>query len=150
MITEQHTLPLENVISVQHNYLKNTHPSEDKVIDPNRFTIHYAKQDQNIWKYAYLILKHSDHLQVSSWVKTLQNHLQCKQAANITFQSYSSNLLQTLLTDRKKFYFLLILLEAKKMLCKYMKSLESLFLDWLVLKSQSTFRRGRIRFEIMF
>lgn len=100
-VTEQHTLPLENVISVQHNYLKNTHPSEDRVIDPNRFTIHYAKQDQNIWKYAYLILKHSDHLQVSSWVKTLQNHLQCKQASSYHFPNSLKQFFSDF-TDRPK------------------------------------------------
>jgi hypothetical protein len=76
---EQQTLPLENVISVQHNYVKNSHPSEEQIVDPNHFTIHYAEQDdENKWKYHSLILRHSDPLQVSSWVKTLQNHLQCK------------------------------------------------------------------------
>jgi ceramide kinase len=74
---EQQTLPLENVISVQHNYVKNSHPSEEQIVDPNHFTIHYAEQDdENKWKYHSLILRHSDPLQVSSWVKTLQNHLQ--------------------------------------------------------------------------
>ncbi|EFA10927.1 ceramide kinase [Tribolium castaneum] len=74
---DQESLPLENVISVQHNYTRNRHPSDDAILDPNHFTINYAKKDEeNRWKPHSLTLGHSDPLQVSSWVKTLQNHLQ--------------------------------------------------------------------------
>lgn len=72
-------MPIENVISVQHNYMQNTHPSEEKVIDPNYFTIHYAERAKDAkWLYKRLILKHIDPIQVVLWVKTLQNHLQRK------------------------------------------------------------------------
>ncbi|KAH1023585.1 ceramide kinase isoform X2 [Dendroctonus ponderosae] len=73
---EQHTVPIENVISVQPNYLKATHPSMQRQIDPNQFTIHYAeKAVEDRWLYKSLSLKHNDSLQVASWVKTLQNHI---------------------------------------------------------------------------
>ncbi|KAF7267127.1 hypothetical protein GWI33_019621 [Rhynchophorus ferrugineus] len=72
----QHTVPIENVLSVQQNYLKSSSPSLRRQIDPNHFTIHYAeKSTDDKWVYKSLTLKHLDALQVASWVKTLQNHL---------------------------------------------------------------------------
>ncbi|KAL1493072.1 hypothetical protein ABEB36_011206 [Hypothenemus hampei] len=72
----QQTVPIENVLSVQHNYLKGIHPSVQKQIDPNQFTIHYAERAvDDKWAYKTLSLKHSDPLQVASWIKTLQTHL---------------------------------------------------------------------------
>ncbi|XP_018571310.1 ceramide kinase isoform X2 [Anoplophora glabripennis] len=63
--------------AVQHNYLRNTHPSENKQIDPNSFTIHYSERGKYAkWVYKNVSLKHSDPLQVSTWIKTLQNYLQ--------------------------------------------------------------------------
>ncbi|KAK4871624.1 hypothetical protein RN001_015748 [Aquatica leii] len=76
----QHTLPIENVIAVGYKYL-DSGPAEDRCYDPHYFTIHYAeKKEINLWCYNSLTLRHSDTYQVSSWVKTLQNHLQsfCK------------------------------------------------------------------------
>lgn len=73
---EQHTVPIENVLSVQHSYKKSAHPSMQKQVDPNEFIIHYAEKSVgDKWLYKYLTLKHLDSLQVASWVKTLQNHL---------------------------------------------------------------------------
>ncbi|XP_018320577.1 ceramide kinase [Agrilus planipennis] len=73
----QKTVPIENVIAVQHNYETSTHPSEEPRCDPNAFTIHFAERgEKRTWKYNSITFKHSDVLQVSSWVKTLQNHLQ--------------------------------------------------------------------------
>lgn len=78
-ILDQHSVPLENVISVQHEYLKGGHPSLQRQIDPNQFTIHYAEKTiEDKWLYKYLTLKHAESLQVASWVKTLQNHLSSK------------------------------------------------------------------------
>nr|CAI5827655.1 unnamed protein product [Callosobruchus analis] len=76
--SEQNTLPIENIISVQNSYLRGTHPSEERQIDPNAFTIHYAERGKRAkWLYKSLKLRHSDPLQIVTWVKTLQNHLKC-------------------------------------------------------------------------
>lgn len=73
----QQTLPIENVISVVHNMIPEMHPLDDPRTDPNRFTIHYAQRGKKgTWKYNSLTLRHPDPIQVSSWVKTLQNNLQ--------------------------------------------------------------------------
>ncbi|XP_066247161.1 ceramide kinase isoform X1 [Euwallacea similis] len=73
---DQHTVPIENVISVKNDYLKGIHPSIRPEIDPKQFTIHYAEKSvEDKWVYKTLTLKHTDSLQVASWVKTLQNHL---------------------------------------------------------------------------
>ncbi|XP_060516142.1 ceramide kinase [Cylas formicarius] len=73
---EQCRVPIEDVISVEHNFLKGFHSTVPRQTDPNNFTIHYAeKAKDDKWLYKTLALKHSDPLQVSSWVKTLQNHL---------------------------------------------------------------------------
>lgn len=76
---EQQILPIENVISVQNEYLK-THPAEDKQIDQHCFTIHYAVKSEKSakWFYKNLMLRHSDPMQVSLWVKSLQSCLQGK------------------------------------------------------------------------
>ncbi|CAH1955619.1 unnamed protein product [Acanthoscelides obtectus] len=76
--SEQNSLPIENIIAVQNSYLRGTHPSDEKQFDLNAFTIHYAERGKQAkWLYKSLKLKHSDPLQVASWVKTLQNHLKC-------------------------------------------------------------------------
>ncbi|XP_050313612.1 ceramide kinase [Anthonomus grandis grandis] len=73
---DQHTVPIENVLSVEHCYLKETHPSLQREIDYNQFIIHYAEKSvEDKWVYKSIILQHSDPLQVASWVKTLKNHL---------------------------------------------------------------------------
>lgn len=73
--SEQYTLPLQNVLSVHHNYIQ-THPSKEKEIDPHNFIIHYAeKAKEATWVYKQISLKHADELQVTAWVKTLQNIL---------------------------------------------------------------------------
>lgn len=78
-ITAQSTVPIENVISVQHNVLQPRHPLDDTETDPNSFVIHYASRgSQKVLHYKSIIFRHNDHLQVSSWVKTLQNRLQSK------------------------------------------------------------------------
>ncbi|KAJ8983894.1 hypothetical protein NQ317_000930 [Molorchus minor] len=74
--SDKYILPIENVISVHYNYLRNTHPSENREIDPNCFTIHYSERKYSKWVHKNLTLKHCDPLQVASWVKALQNHLQ--------------------------------------------------------------------------
>lgn len=76
---DQQTLPLENVISIQKEYLK-THPADNKQIDPCSFTIHYASKAEKSakWVYKNLTLKHSDPMQVALWVKSLQKCLECK------------------------------------------------------------------------
>lgn len=69
-------MPIENVLSIQQNYLKSSSPGVRRQIDPNHFTIHYAeKSTGDKWVYKNLTLKHLDAMQVASWVKTLQNHL---------------------------------------------------------------------------
>ncbi|KAF5300184.1 hypothetical protein FQA39_LY11218 [Lamprigera yunnana] len=71
----QQSLSIENVISINYKYIENDFASE-RHYDPNCFTIHYAqKKKENLWCYNSLTLRHSDSLQVSSWVKTIQNHL---------------------------------------------------------------------------
>ncbi|KRT83782.1 hypothetical protein AMK59_3697 [Oryctes borbonicus] len=73
----QNTVPIENVIAVEHNILQPRHPLDDPRIDPNNFIIHYAEKGlKKIWKYNTIMFGHTDQLQISSWVKTLQNHLQ--------------------------------------------------------------------------
>lgn len=72
----QHTLPIENVIAVQH-VCRNTNVVGETTQDPNHFVIHYAERGRRkSWRYNQITFKHSDPLQVSSWVKTLQNNLQ--------------------------------------------------------------------------
>lgn len=76
----QHSVSIEDVISVQYKCVR-TGPGNDVAYDPYYFIIHYAEQKKpNVWRYNSLTLRHCDALQVSSWVKTLQNHLQkfCK------------------------------------------------------------------------
>ncbi|CAG9855157.1 unnamed protein product [Phyllotreta striolata] len=74
--SEKRTLPLENVISVQQNYKRNTNPSDLQQLDPYIFTIHYAERNKGSkWVYKNLTVKHSDSAQVTMWVKTLQNYL---------------------------------------------------------------------------
>lgn len=72
-------MPLENVISVQYEYLK-THPADSKQIDENCFTIHYAVKGEKSakWCYKSLTLRHADSIQVSMWVKNLQSCLKGK------------------------------------------------------------------------
>lgn len=72
-------MPIENVISVQNEYLK-THPAENKQIDQHCFIIHYAVKGEKSakWFYKNLMLRHSDPMQVSLWVKSLQSCLQGK------------------------------------------------------------------------
>ncbi|XP_030762356.1 ceramide kinase [Sitophilus oryzae] len=71
---EQHTVPIENVLSVKHDMSKSSGPHLE--INPHQFTIHYSEKSKNDkWVYKNITLKHSDPLQVASWVKTLQNHL---------------------------------------------------------------------------
>ncbi|KAK9890084.1 hypothetical protein WA026_008894 [Henosepilachna vigintioctopunctata] len=73
---EQKTLNLENMLSVKPNYLKCSHPSQDPQIDPFSFTIHYGvRETLGKWKYKALHLKHSDPLQVVSWIKTLEKQI---------------------------------------------------------------------------
>lgn len=76
---DQHSLPIENVISVQNEYLK-THPADIKQIDQHCFTIHYAVKAEKSakWFYKFLTLRHADPVQVSMWIKSLQNCLQGK------------------------------------------------------------------------
>ncbi|XP_072402252.1 ceramide kinase [Diabrotica undecimpunctata] len=73
--SDKTTVPIENVISVQQNYRK-THPSETRQLNPNAFTIHYAEREKGPkWVYKNLVLKNSDPLLVTTWVKTLQTRL---------------------------------------------------------------------------
>ncbi|CAH0562734.1 unnamed protein product [Brassicogethes aeneus] len=74
--SEQYTLPLENIISVKQNYLASGHPAEDQQLDPYRFTIHYAERPKGAkWVYKKIVLKHTEQIQILSWVKTLNFHL---------------------------------------------------------------------------
>ncbi|XP_022915132.1 ceramide kinase isoform X2 [Onthophagus taurus] len=73
----QVTVPIQNVIAVKQNFLPVSHPLDDPSIDPNNFTIHYAEKGRNkTWEYKSITFRHSDPIQVVSWVKTLQNHLE--------------------------------------------------------------------------
>lgn len=73
---EQCNLPMENVISVEQNRFKSTHPLEEPTLDPNHFTIHYTVPTKHSkWQYKSITFRHPDNLQVASWVKTLRNHL---------------------------------------------------------------------------
>ncbi|KAL3289469.1 hypothetical protein HHI36_022892 [Cryptolaemus montrouzieri] len=74
---EQKTLKLENILSVKPNYFKCSHPSQDPQIDPYSFIVHYGiRLPSSKWKYKNLNLKHTDPLQVTSWIKTLQAKLE--------------------------------------------------------------------------
>ncbi|CAG9759791.1 unnamed protein product [Ceutorhynchus assimilis] len=73
---EQHTIPIENVLSVQNDFIKERHPAVAREVNPNQFTIHYTERgSDNKWRYKHITLRHLDSLQVASWVKTLQNNL---------------------------------------------------------------------------
>ncbi|XP_017771467.1 PREDICTED: ceramide kinase [Nicrophorus vespilloides] len=73
----QVTVPIENVITVEHVNKTANHRLDDPTIDPHSFIIHYAKRRSNCtWKHATIAFSHTDPIQVASWVKTLQNTLQ--------------------------------------------------------------------------
>lgn len=76
VVAAQQSLPIENVLAVRQVQRRSNVPGEVR-LDPNHFVVHYAERGrQKTWKYSQLTLKHSDPMQVSSWVKTLQNNLQ--------------------------------------------------------------------------
>lgn len=69
-----YSLPIENVIAVKLNNV-NSHTSSTAT-NLYSFTVHYAiRGPKSTWKYTSVTFKHNDSIQVASWVKTLENHL---------------------------------------------------------------------------
>ena len=64
---------------MQQNVLTTRHSLAEPRLDPHNFTIHYGEQSsKGKWKHKVIIFSHSDPIQIFSWVKTLQNHLQSR------------------------------------------------------------------------
>lgn len=79
-----HTLPIKNVIAVQSDSQRISTPASRSHL--YSFTLHYAKKGpKSTWKYSNITFRHTDPMQVASWVKTIQNHLNSKCMCTLMF-----------------------------------------------------------------